>query len=70
MTVFIVFINNHNTLLFTWHDFSSEIRTIILHATHDQITRDFNCHAKYRMQYYQCYENCHYATIQVSIRSL
>ena len=57
MTVFIVLINNHNTLLFTWHDFSSEIYTVILEASACMqliirslmiLTHD---HAKYRMQY-------------------
>ena len=29
MTVFIVLINNHNTALYTWNEFSSKVHTII-----------------------------------------
>ena len=54
MTVFTI--NNHNTALFTWHDFSSETHTVILEesATHD---RDIKNHTKYRMQY------CNYLSV-------
>ena len=55
MTVFIVLINNHNTVLFTWHDLSSEIHTVFLEesACMQLMIRSLVIltHAKYRMQY-------------------
>ena len=69
MTV-IVFINDHHTALFTWHDLSSEIHSYLSSKYMQLMIRSLEILTHIECSIvitYHNYENCHYyATIQAS----